>query len=140
MAFLRQLAVPGDIINESTACQRERLHVEQLLDAFECRSSNGTHQVLVLEPMGRTLEHYLTFVEAPDQLVFLREAVKQIIQGLAFIHEKGIVHRDELHRYSWSLLLQAWLKLYQPNLQTFNQAMFFSVFLMGSSIANSLSL
>lgn len=94
-AFLRQLSVPGEVINEFTRCHRERPHVERLLDTFECQSKNGTHQVLVLEPMGRTLEHYLTFVEAPDQLDFLREAVKQMTQGLAFIHEKGVVHRGK---------------------------------------------
>ncbi|KAF7350342.1 Protein kinase domain-containing protein [Mycena venus] len=64
--------------------------VVQLLDSFTVTSVNGIHQVLVTEPVI-LLQHLL---ELPGIQVNMRSLVRQAIEGLAFIHERGIAHGD----------------------------------------------
>lgn len=66
----------------------EEPRVIQLLDVFEHPSPNGTHQVLVMEPV-----HPIDFMRySAFRPIFTREVVHQMIQGLAFIHNRGIAH------------------------------------------------
>ncbi|KAJ7198319.1 kinase-like domain-containing protein [Mycena pura] len=66
-----------------------RANVVQLLDVFEHISPNGIHQVLVMELL-RPL-HYTRWEFRPK---FVRTVLRQIIEGLEFIHSRGIAHGD----------------------------------------------
>ncbi|KAJ7118489.1 kinase-like domain-containing protein [Mycena crocata] len=65
--------------------------VLQLLDSFKLTSVNGVHQALVTEPVI-LLQHLLRL---PGIQVNLRGLVCQALEGLAFIHERGIAHGGE---------------------------------------------
>ncbi|KAJ6616054.1 kinase-like domain-containing protein [Mycena sp. CBHHK59/15] len=62
--------------------------VLQLLDSFTVTSANGIHQALVTEPVI-LLQHLL---KLPGIQVNTRSLVRQALEGLAFIHERGIAH------------------------------------------------
>ncbi|KAJ7151281.1 kinase-like domain-containing protein [Mycena crocata] len=64
--------------------------VLQLLDSFKLTSVNGVHQALVTEPVI-LLQHLLRL---PGIQVNMRGLVCQALEGLAFIHERGIAHGD----------------------------------------------
>ncbi|KAJ7282508.1 kinase-like domain-containing protein [Mycena rebaudengoi] len=66
----------------------EEPHVIQLLDAFEHISPNGRHQVVVMEPV-HPFDLFRCQVFRP---VITREALRQTIDALAFIHSHGIAH------------------------------------------------
>jgi serine/threonine protein kinase len=69
-------------------------HVQRLLDEFKHTGPNGTHQILVLEPMGRTLADHLTGVsETVKRNKFVREVSRQVVLGLDYIHSRVIAHR-----------------------------------------------
>ncbi|KAJ7213574.1 kinase-like domain-containing protein [Mycena pura] len=71
----------------STAGQEP--YVIQLLDSFEHTSANGVHQVLITEPVVPLL--------APDSCFepkVTKDVLRQIIEGLAYIHSHGIAHGD----------------------------------------------
>ncbi|MCJ1295952.1 hypothetical protein MMC34_007517 [Xylographa carneopallida] len=75
-------------------------HVEQLLDTFIHEGPNGRHTCLVFEPLGQSLEHLTTDDpeargEAPSlPLAVLREAARQLVLAVDFLHSHGIMHRD----------------------------------------------
>ncbi|KAJ7259883.1 kinase-like domain-containing protein [Mycena rebaudengoi] len=79
-AILKRLRAP---ISDSPA-------VIQLLDSFTLTSANGIHQALVTEPVI-LLEHLRNF---PGLQINMRSLVRQALEGLAFIHERGIAHGD----------------------------------------------
>ncbi|KAF8216926.1 kinase-like domain-containing protein [Mycena galopus ATCC 62051] len=78
MAILQRLRASGS-----------RANVVQLLDSFEHTSPNGIHQVLVMEPFRHL--HYMRPAFRPK---FMRTTLRQIIDGLRFIHSRGIAHGD----------------------------------------------
>ncbi|KAJ7251292.1 kinase-like domain-containing protein [Mycena rebaudengoi] len=65
--------------------------VIQLLDSFTLTSANGIHHALVTEPVI-LLE---TLLKLPGIQVNTRSLVRQALEGLAFIHERGIAHGGE---------------------------------------------
>ncbi|KAJ7352216.1 kinase-like domain-containing protein [Mycena albidolilacea] len=78
------------ILQRLKAPDAEDPRVIQLLDVFAHASPNGTHQVLVMEPV-----HPIDFMRySAFRPIFTREVVYQTIQGLAFIHNRGIAHGD----------------------------------------------
>src|ERR1700761_1494698 len=77
-----------DNLQRLKAPDTEEPRVVQLLDAFEHTSPNGRHQVLVLElvyPID--LFWYQGF-----RPVITRDALRQTIASLAFIHSRGMAH------------------------------------------------
>ncbi|KAJ7259885.1 kinase-like domain-containing protein [Mycena rebaudengoi] len=62
--------------------------VIQLLDSFTLTSANGTHQALVTEPVI-LLEQLRNF---PGLRINTRSLIRQALEGLVFIHERGIAH------------------------------------------------
>ncbi|KAF7320970.1 Dis1-suppressing protein kinase dsk1 [Mycena chlorophos] len=66
--------------------------VVQMLHAFTVQSPNGVHQVLIMEPVIPVKEiwPYLPFALG----VKTRSLVRQLLEGLAFIHQRGVVHGD----------------------------------------------
>ncbi|KAJ6554532.1 kinase-like domain-containing protein [Mycena capillaripes] len=64
--------------------------VLQLLDAFTVTSPNGVHQVLVTEPV-MLLQDYLCL---PGRRMMTRALVRQLVEGVAFMHARGIAHGD----------------------------------------------
>lgn len=90
---MKKLSQPKFVSHEG------KVHIQQLLDHFEHIGSNGTHQILVLEPMGRNLADWLQLQDqfekqtAGGRLGHAREVARQIVLGLDYIHSQGIVHR-----------------------------------------------
>ncbi|KAJ6554520.1 kinase-like domain-containing protein [Mycena capillaripes] len=64
--------------------------VLQLLDAFTVTSPNGVHQVLVTESV-MLLHDYLCL---PGRGMMTRDLVCQLVEGVAFMHARGIAHGD----------------------------------------------
>ncbi|KAJ6499537.1 kinase-like domain-containing protein [Mycena vitilis] len=64
--------------------------VLQLLDSFAVTSGNGIHQVIVTEPVILLQR----FLKLHGIKVDTRSLVRQALEGLAFIHERGIAHGD----------------------------------------------
>ena len=78
-------------------CQ-ERLHskyIVQLLDHFFHQGPNGTHQCLVFELLGPTVDtvvqmvHEVGDVLEPETILRISE---QLLEAIAFIHEIGYAH------------------------------------------------
>ncbi|KAJ7469609.1 kinase-like domain-containing protein [Mycena latifolia] len=77
----------------------ERLHVPsesqpprvlQIVDSFTVTSANGVHQVLVTELVLR-LERFLKLIGTHGSI---KNLVRQALEGLALIHDRGIAHGD----------------------------------------------
>ncbi|KAJ7452901.1 kinase-like domain-containing protein [Mycena latifolia] len=64
--------------------------VLQIIASFTLRSANGVHQVIVTEPV-LLLEHFL---KLDGVYKSMKTLVRQALEGLAFIHGRGIVHGD----------------------------------------------
>ncbi|KAJ6484364.1 kinase-like domain-containing protein [Mycena vitilis] len=87
--------------------------VLQLLDSFTVTSGNGIHQAIVTEPVI-LLERFL---KLRDIKVDTRRLVRQALEGLAFIHERGIAHGGQSRGVSSSSLgLTAIPDLYPSNI------------------------
>ncbi|KAJ7276831.1 kinase-like domain-containing protein [Mycena rebaudengoi] len=77
-----------NLLQRLKAPDTEEPRVIQLLDAFEHTSPNGRHQVLVMEPV-----HPFDLLRCQAlRPIMTREALRQTIAGLAFIHSHGIAH------------------------------------------------
>ncbi|KAJ7277019.1 kinase-like domain-containing protein [Mycena rebaudengoi] len=94
-----------DVLKRLRALAGQEHHVIQLLDSFEQTSANGIHQVLVTEPVVPLLSPDSTF-----QPQVTKDVLRQTIEGLAYIHSRGIAHGDlhpanfgiavpEIHRF-----------------------------------------
>jgi serine/threonine protein kinase len=72
-------------------------HVQKRVSQCLHMGPNGNHHIIVIEPMGRTLEQQLAFHQMAPKNVsrneFVREASKQLVLGLDYIHSKEIAHR-----------------------------------------------
>ncbi|MCJ1400004.1 hypothetical protein MMC11_003207 [Xylographa trunciseda] len=75
-------------------------HVQKLLDTFVHQGPNGLHTCLVFEPLGRSFELFTTDQpDAPGETQILppqamREASRQLVLAVNFLHSQGIMHRD----------------------------------------------
>ena len=77
------------------------LCVPKLIDSFQVSGPNGVHVVLVMEPLGTTIEEYINDMRFEDRrqqgrfhdAVLLRDLSRQLVSAMSFIHSKGIVHR-----------------------------------------------
>ncbi|MCJ1390203.1 hypothetical protein MMC18_003061 [Xylographa bjoerkii] len=80
-------------------------HVPTLLDSFPHSGPNGQHPCLILPALGRPFSFLLqkTLVPGPDRAHysrqhwtprFTREATRQLVQAVHFLHSQGIMHRD----------------------------------------------
>ena len=63
-------------------------HVIQLLDSFSLHGPNGTHVVLVHDVLGNLRD--LVPQSLPPKQV--RQLCRQIVQGVTFLHARGIAH------------------------------------------------
>ncbi|KAJ6476187.1 kinase-like domain-containing protein [Mycena sanguinolenta] len=81
-AVLKHLSTPVSVSDPPA--------VLQLLDSFKVTSANGIHQVLVTEPVILLKD----LLKLPGIQVNMRSLVRQALEGLAFIHERGVVHGD----------------------------------------------
>ncbi|KAJ5804458.1 uncharacterized protein N7518_000761 [Penicillium psychrosexuale] len=72
-------------------------YIVQLLDAFIHKGPNGTHQCLVFELLGLSVDKVLSdYYEAHDELdseTVLRIST-QLLKAVKFIHSAGICHGD----------------------------------------------
>ncbi|KAH7308980.1 serine/threonine protein kinase [Stachybotrys elegans] len=70
-------------------------HVCHLLDDFEHRGPNGTHVVLVFEPIGETLRSFGAWF--PDSMIpnnLMRRFTIQLLLALDFAHDQKVIHTD----------------------------------------------
>ena len=80
-------------------------YVVQLLDAFLHVGPNGTHQCLVFELLGPTLEFvvrdYRGHYSVPDILEpeIIYKLSEQLLRGIAFLHEAGFTHGGKCRKY-----------------------------------------
>ena len=68
-------------------------YVLEMLEKFEIRGPNGSHQCIVLELLGPSLETALRRLKAgilPSDIA--RKVSMQLAEGLAHLHASGIVH------------------------------------------------
>jgi serine/threonine protein kinase len=77
-----------EILERLKASGGPEQHVVELLDAFDHPSANGLHRVLVMEPVLK-FDLRLSSDYSPK---VGREAIRQMIAGVAFIHSCGVVH------------------------------------------------
>lgn len=91
----------ADILTElCLSPNKHHLPVPKLLDSFAVKGPNGVHDVLALEPLGRTLQQFIAEMQfrlRSDQeyhdVRVLRELSRRIIYAIHYIHSKGFVHR-----------------------------------------------
>lgn len=84
-------------LSHGPASHPGKKHIIQLLDRFEHEGPNGTHQCLVLEPLGPSVLSEAELYPSnrlPGKIAW--EASRQTIQALAYIHANGIAHGGEL--------------------------------------------
>ncbi|KAJ7682415.1 kinase-like domain-containing protein [Mycena polygramma] len=95
LKFIEAAASEGS--NEAAVLERLRAPADteplvvQLLDSFTVKSPNGVHLVLVTEPL-MMLETYL-MLGLPSRTL-TKAMMYQLIEGLAFMHARGIAHGD----------------------------------------------
>ncbi|OJD14707.1 CMGC/SRPK protein kinase [Emergomyces pasteurianus Ep9510] len=70
-----------------------KMHVIELLDYFEHNGPNGTHLCLVFRAMISDGE-IMSVSGRPHQAAHVRAISKQILLGLDFLHNLGIIHCD----------------------------------------------
>ncbi|KAH9917295.1 kinase-like protein [Fomitopsis serialis] len=70
-------------------------HVCQLLDSFVHHGpATGKHTCLILEPLGLSvLDVYHSFPSSLP-LILVQRIAKQVLQGLQYMHECGVIHTD----------------------------------------------
>jgi len=66
-------------------------HVLQLLDHFEHKGPNGLHLCLVFPAMMSDGDA-MTVRWRPRHLGYVREVARQILLGLSYIHDQGLIH------------------------------------------------
>ena len=72
------------------------VHTIELLDNFTHVGPNGIHQCLVCEVLGPSIERRFNAYEnskLPGRVA--KEICKQIVQGVSYMHSKGVVHGSE---------------------------------------------
>jgi len=80
-----ELDVHGQLPAAGPGQQR---HVIQLLDSFSLHGPNGTHVVLVHDVLANLRD--IVPQSLPSKQV--RELCRQVVQGVTFLHARGIVH------------------------------------------------
>ncbi|PWY93104.1 serine protein kinase [Aspergillus sclerotioniger CBS 115572] len=69
-------------------------HVVNLLDHFYHEGANGTHLCLVLPVMAGELQRLYVDGKRRLRARELRRLAKELLQGVDFLHERGVVHCD----------------------------------------------
>ena len=78
---------------ESPSEASPRPDIYSLLDEFEVVGPNGTHSCLVIPPARMSVADAIDASDnKPFQLPVARAIAAQLIQAVAFVHSKGIVH------------------------------------------------
>lgn len=77
-----------------------RLPVPKLFDSFDIEGPNGVHNVLALEPLGRTLQQFIAEMQwrlgtnrEQHDIRILRNLSRRMIYAVHYIHSKRTVHR-----------------------------------------------
>ncbi|KAJ7199676.1 kinase-like domain-containing protein [Mycena pura] len=112
--ILRRLQSP------SSVASTDQPLVLQIYDAFKLHSANGAHQVLVTETVI-----LLQCLQLPYSRTSGRDLVRQAIEAVAFIHDRGVAHGGRFplyaHIYAPSLDLHPRnLGVAVPDLDTFS--------------------
>ncbi|THH04043.1 hypothetical protein EW145_g5814 [Phellinidium pouzarii] len=66
----------------------------RLLDHFYHSGPYGSHLCLVTEVMGEGVQSLITFTKFHNQTAIAKDIIRQVLQGVDYIHKSGIVHTD----------------------------------------------
>jgi hypothetical protein len=76
-----------------------------VLDEFEITGPHGTHQCLVLEPLGMSFTNLRThFDENGVTKALLQQTIQMVLLGLDFLHQAGVVHTGLLSSHPKPLM------------------------------------
>ncbi|KAI1612986.1 protein kinase [Exophiala viscosa] len=70
--------------------------IRVVLDDFEIEGPHGSHRCLLFTPLGQTYAGF-RYYECPEKTLDMKAvqlSMLKILQGLAFMHQSGVVHTD----------------------------------------------
>jgi serine/threonine protein kinase len=71
------------------------IHVTKLLDFFHHKGPNGTHLCLVVEIMRPSADSMMENFSSHQYPTWMAKSIlRQVLQGLMFLHDQGIIHGD----------------------------------------------
>ncbi|KAI1152730.1 kinase-like protein [Nemania diffusa] len=84
---------------DSTPCSPEftggKEYIRQLKESFKIEGPHGDHEVFIMTPLATSLSDLLVARGGlPFHLVFVKLALRQVLQGVIYLHDVNVVHTD----------------------------------------------
>ncbi|KAI1109520.1 kinase-like protein [Nemania sp. NC0429] len=70
-------------------------YIRQLKESFQLTGPHGDHDVFIMTPLAMSLSHFLGARGGqPFHFDFVRQAIRQVLYGLIYLHDMDVVHTD----------------------------------------------